>query len=292
VRGKSLVFVAGTNRCYKLKLFLKQFGIAAIVLSSELAASSRHNAVQQFNRGKFDVLIANDKADLDEEVAKDETKKGKVKTDEAEFDLSRGIDFQNVSNVLNFDFPSTPTQYIHRAGRTARGDNKGRVINFMIGQEERDILETVVEITKQPVDQFRFKMDEIEGLRYRANDAIHICNKKAIRDCRVAEIKQAILNSKRLQDEYFTRHENDLIALRHDTNLKRIGKKSDMASIPGYLLPKQIKNSLNLENAKLNGKGKGKGNMWKKGLTKKERIERQKKRRAEDPLRTKAKRTK
>ena len=52
VRGKSLVFVAGTNRCYKLKLFLKQFGIAAIVLSSELAASSRHNAVQQFNRGK------------------------------------------------------------------------------------------------------------------------------------------------------------------------------------------------------------------------------------------------
>ena len=74
---------------------------------------------------KFDVLIANDKADLDEEVAKDETKKGKVKTDEAEFDLSRGIDFQNVSNVLNFDFPSTPTQYIHRAGRTARGDNKG-----------------------------------------------------------------------------------------------------------------------------------------------------------------------
>ena len=46
VRGKSLVFVCGTNRCYKLKLFLKQFGLASIVLSSELAASSRHNAVQ------------------------------------------------------------------------------------------------------------------------------------------------------------------------------------------------------------------------------------------------------
>jgi len=35
----------------------------------------------------------------------------------------------------------------------------------MIGQGERDILAEVVEITKQPVDQFRFKMEEIEGLR-------------------------------------------------------------------------------------------------------------------------------
>ena len=49
----------------------------------------------------------------------------KAEKDEAEFDLSRGIDFQNVSNVINFDFPTTPNQYIHRAGRTARGDNKG-----------------------------------------------------------------------------------------------------------------------------------------------------------------------
>ena len=35
----------------------------------------------------------------------------------------------------------------------------------MIGPEERNILADVVEITKQSVDQFRFKMDEIEGLR-------------------------------------------------------------------------------------------------------------------------------
>ena len=143
VRGKSLIFVCGTDRSYKLKLFLKQFGLATIVLSHELAATSRHNAVVQFNKGKFDVLIANDQVDLDEEIAdgahvktavKETDKKGKDKkgkkskkgtTDDSEFDLSRGIDFQNVSNVLNFDFPTTSNQYIHRAGRTARGDNKG-----------------------------------------------------------------------------------------------------------------------------------------------------------------------
>ena len=35
----------------------------------------------------------------------------------------------------------------------------------MIGQGERDILESVIEVTNQPVDKFRFKMEEVEGLR-------------------------------------------------------------------------------------------------------------------------------
>ena len=104
--------------------------------------SKFHNVIlfKLFNKGKFDVLIANDKADIEECIeegqhtkTKMEKKIGKkAEKDEAEFDLSRGIDFQNVSNVINFDFPTTPNQYIHRAGRTARGDNKGFLKNFCI----------------------------------------------------------------------------------------------------------------------------------------------------------------
>jgi len=303
VRGKSLVFACGTNRCYKLKLFLKQFGIPSVVLSSELAAASRHNAVQQFNKGKFDVMIANDQVDLDEEIQEGEhmkAKKEKVKDgkqkksktaeeDHREFGVSRGIDFQNVSNVINFDFPTSAKQYIHRAGRTARGDNKGRVINLMIGQEERDCLDKVTEVTGIAVDRFKFKMEQVEGLRGRASDALDKCSKRAIRDGRVAEIKQAILNSKKLQEEYFTRHENDLMALRHDANLKKVTKRSDLANIPTYLLPAQIKNSLNIENARLKPQTK---NYHKKGLSTKEKQALLKKRRANDPLKTKAKRAK
>ena len=75
IRGKSLIFVCGTNRSYKLKLFLKQFGVGAVILSSELDAKSRQNAVLQFNKGKYDVLIANDQADIDEEIVEGENEK-------------------------------------------------------------------------------------------------------------------------------------------------------------------------------------------------------------------------
>ena len=90
IRGKSLIFVCGTNRSYKLKLFLKQFGVGAVILSSELDAKSRQNAVLQFNKGKYDVLIANDQADIDEEIVEGEN--GKVKLslkNSKKFDFSR-----------------------------------------------------------------------------------------------------------------------------------------------------------------------------------------------------------
>ena len=52
---------------------------------------------------------------------------GKRKKDK-ESGVARGIDFQFVSTVINFDFPLDTYSYIHRAGRTARGANKVRFL--------------------------------------------------------------------------------------------------------------------------------------------------------------------
>jgi ATP-dependent RNA helicase DDX56/DBP9 len=48
-----------------------------------------------------------------------------------EYGVSRGIDFQGVNFVINFDFPKTASAYIHRIGRTARGVQQGTAISFV-----------------------------------------------------------------------------------------------------------------------------------------------------------------
>lgn len=59
---------------------------------------------------------------------------GKRKKDK-EAGVVRGIDFQFVSNVINFDFPTDVESYIHRVGRTARGNNKGTALSFVKANE-------------------------------------------------------------------------------------------------------------------------------------------------------------
>jgi ATP-dependent RNA helicase DDX56/DBP9 len=47
------------------------------------------------------------------------------------YGVHRGLDFQGVSFVINFDFPTTSAAYTHRIGRTARGGASGTALSFV-----------------------------------------------------------------------------------------------------------------------------------------------------------------
>lgn len=51
--------------------------------------------------------------------------------------LSRGIDVQQVSLVINYDLPTNRESYIHRIGRSGRFGRKGVAINFITGDDKR-----------------------------------------------------------------------------------------------------------------------------------------------------------
>jgi ATP-dependent RNA helicase RhlE len=51
--------------------------------------------------------------------------------------LSRGIDVEGISLVINFDVPPDPEDYIHRIGRTARADTTGTAITFINPLDQR-----------------------------------------------------------------------------------------------------------------------------------------------------------
>jgi len=53
--------------------------------------------------------------------------------------LARGIDVQQVSLVINYDLPTNRENYIHRIGRGGRFGRKGVAINFVTGDDQRNL---------------------------------------------------------------------------------------------------------------------------------------------------------
>ncbi|KAG7234085.1 hypothetical protein INR49_005937 [Caranx melampygus] len=258
VQGKTLLFVGTVDRCYRLKLFLEQFGIPACVLNSELPVHSRCHIITQFNQGFYDYIIATDEQSLTDPSSAPQTTSGKGKKSKSsekggqskdkEYGVSRGVDFQNVANVINFDFPTTIESYIHRAGRTARADNSGTALSFVSHTEHALLTEVEEALTgengESVLKPYEFKMEEIEGFRYRCRDAMRSVTKQAVREARLKEIKQELLNSEKLKT-YFEDNPRDLQLLRHDKDLHPAVVKPHLKNVPDYLIPETLKGVVN-----------------------------------------------
>ncbi|XP_077325797.1 putative ATP-dependent RNA helicase DDX56 [Lithobates pipiens] len=260
IRGKTILFVNNVERSYRLKLFLEQFSIPACVLNSELPVQSRCHIIAQFNQGFYDYIIATDEHSLAEPSGKEKKatgrkKKGKgEKGQDSEYGVSRGIDFQNVSTVLNFDFPQSVDAYIHRAGRTARANNPGVVLT-LVAHTELSMLAEIEEALggagtgESVLRPYRFHMEEVEGFRYRCRDAMRSVTKQAIKEARLKEIKEELLNSEKLKT-YFEDNPRDLHLLRHDKALHPAVVKPHLKNVPEYLIPPSMRSVINLLNKK------------------------------------------
>ncbi|MEQ2281945.1 DEAD (Asp-Glu-Ala-Asp) box polypeptide 52 [Ameca splendens] len=100
-----LVFVQSIERARELFHELVYEGINVDVIHAERTQQQRDNVVNSFRSGKIWVLICTAL-------------------------LARGIDFKGVNLVLNYDFPTSAVEYIHRIGRTGRAGHKGKAITF------------------------------------------------------------------------------------------------------------------------------------------------------------------
>ena len=92
------------------KLVDNSFSISSI--HGEMTQTERNNIMQEFRNGTSRILISTDL-------------------------LSRGIDVQQVSLVINYDVPNNPESYIHRIGRSGRYGRKGVAINFVTSYDVR-----------------------------------------------------------------------------------------------------------------------------------------------------------
>ncbi|KAH6942256.1 hypothetical protein HPB50_002076 [Hyalomma asiaticum] len=92
--GKTLIFVTTVDRCFVVKLFLEQFGVRCCVLNSELPLASRALILNQFNEGRYEIMVASDEKGIE---AQDKgPKKSKKRNQDPEYGVCRGLDFQNL----------------------------------------------------------------------------------------------------------------------------------------------------------------------------------------------------
>jgi ATP-dependent RNA helicase DDX56/DBP9 len=170
-------------------------------------------------------------------------KKQKQDNVDDEFDAARGIDFQGVKNVINYDFPSNERAYTHRIGRTARGGASGTALS-LVEQDDPAQRETLSAVHKsQPLSNGeqqpqRLPLDirEVESLRYRVSDICRAITTLAVKEARLAELRNEILNSQQLKS-HFEDNPDDATVLRHDEHLRPASVRSHMATIPDYLVP-------------------------------------------------------
>lgn len=114
---KYVVFVRTKVRCERVVAAMERVGIHSEALHGGIDQKERFQVLERFKSGKNNILITTDVA-------------------------ARGIDIQGVDYVINYDLPDQPEQYVHRIGRTGRGDKKGQALSFCSKEEEK-ILEEI-----------------------------------------------------------------------------------------------------------------------------------------------------
>ncbi|TKR79870.1 hypothetical protein L596_014027 [Steinernema carpocapsae] len=244
--GKTIIFVKDVERCYQLSLFLQAFKIGTCILNAELPANCRCRIVHEFNEGRYNFVIASDMGDMgdEEEDAEGEPKPKKSKKKKVAMDkeagVSRGIDFHHVSNVVNFDFPTSLEAYIHRVGRTARGWNKGTALSFA-APDERELLDEVSEeINSQMgckvIMPYEVRMADLDAFFLRTREVIGQITRVAIREARLAEIRAEALRSNRLR-AYFAANPREKAALENDKRTHRLRTADSVAGVSEYMVP-------------------------------------------------------
>jgi ATP-dependent RNA helicase DDX56/DBP9 len=87
---------------------------------------------------------------------------------------------------------------------------------------------------------FRFRMDEIEGFRYRARDVLRSITSVLIKEARLKEIKNELLNSERLKS-YFEENPREEQILRHDKELNVSRLDEHLRNVPEYIIPASLR---------------------------------------------------
>lgn len=101
----------------------------------------RDFVLRQFRTGKSNILVATDVA-------------------------ARGLDVEGIQHVVNFDYPQSSEDYVHRIGRTGRSDNKGTSYAFFTDNNARQA-QDLIKVLQEAKQEIPPKLAEMANRRHR-----------------------------------------------------------------------------------------------------------------------------
>lgn len=108
----ALIFTATKRGTDELERLLKKRNVNCVSMHGDRSQEERNEALLKFKNKSNPVMVATDV-------------------------LSRGIDIDDVSLIVNYDVPNNPEDYIHRVGRTGRYDKTGTAITFVSNKDKK-----------------------------------------------------------------------------------------------------------------------------------------------------------
>ncbi|KAJ3614973.1 hypothetical protein NHX12_018542 [Muraenolepis orangiensis] len=142
--NKTIIFVETKRRCDELTRRMRRDGWPAMGIHGDKSQQERDWVLNEFKYGKAPILVATDVA-------------------------SRGLDVEDVKFVINYDYPNSSEDYIHRIGRTARSQKTGTAYTFFTpnNMKQAGDLIAVLREANQAINPKLLQMAEDRGGRGR-----------------------------------------------------------------------------------------------------------------------------
>lgn len=126
-----LVFTRTKHGANRLAEKLIKDGLKATAIHGNKSQSARSRALEGFKKGKISVLVATDIA-------------------------ARGLDIDSLPQVINFELPNVPEDYVHRIGRTGRAGKTGASLS-LVDKSEVKFLHAIEKLIKQNIDPIQIE---------------------------------------------------------------------------------------------------------------------------------------
>lgn len=133
-----LVFTRTKHGANRLAETLIKNDIQAAAIHGNKSQGARTKALAQFKDGSMRVLVATDIA-------------------------ARGLDIDQLPQVVNFELPNVPEDYVHRIGRTGRAGSSGAAVS-LVDREELKLLKDIEKLIKREIPRV-----QVEGFTPNAN---------------------------------------------------------------------------------------------------------------------------